>query len=146
MIETRTDTEKTIRSYDETVDSGKQLADILKNRDVVVLSGVLGAGKTSLIKGLAAGLGIEPDAVKSPSYTLVNEYRGRMPLYHLDLYRMKDTSELINIGWDDYLLRDGIVVVEWGEKAGPFLPSERVEIIITIKSENVRHLSIRFLS
>jgi tRNA threonylcarbamoyladenosine biosynthesis protein TsaE len=146
MIETRTDTEKTTRSFAETVESGKQLANVLKNRDVVVLSGVLGAGKTSLIKGLATGLGIESGAVKSPSYTLVNEYHGRIPLFHLDLYRMKDTSELINIGWDDYLSRNGIVVIEWGEKAGPFLPSERIEIIITIKSENTRHLSIRFIN
>jgi len=82
--------------------------------------------------------------VKSPSYTIINEYDGKIPLYHFDLYRMKDPTELYNIGWDDYLMRDGIVVVEWGEKAEEQMPKNRIDIDIEIVSETNRKLQIRF--
>jgi tRNA threonylcarbamoyladenosine biosynthesis protein TsaE len=90
-------------------------------------------------------LDIAGDEVKSPSFTLINEYYGRIPLFHFDLYRMKDISELYNIGWDDYLMREGIVVVEWGEKAEEFLPEKRIDIKIEIISEWVRRMHILFM-
>ncbi len=131
-------------SPDETESLGKSLAKILKVNDVVSFSGVLGAGKTCLIKGIASGLGIDSNSVKSPSFTLINEYDGQIPLYHFDLYRMKDSSELHNIGWDDYLMRDGIVVAEWGEKAEDQMPENRIKINIEIVSETKRRLQISF--
>ncbi|MFH2036584.1 MAG: tRNA (adenosine(37)-N6)-threonylcarbamoyltransferase complex ATPase subunit type 1 TsaE [Candidatus Zixiibacteriota bacterium] len=127
-----------------TMKAGEKLVAVLNSGDVIALSGPLGAGKTCLIKGIAAGLGVEETEVKSPSYTLVNEYFGSMPLYHFDLYRLKDESELYNIGWDEYLMRDGIMVVEWGEKAGEQLPQNRVQIDIIILGEEERTIKIEF--
>ncbi|MCX6828232.1 MAG: tRNA (adenosine(37)-N6)-threonylcarbamoyltransferase complex ATPase subunit type 1 TsaE [candidate division Zixibacteria bacterium] len=132
-------------SEEETIRTGRRFAAILQNGDLVVLTGPLGAGKTCFIKGIALGLGVKEEEIKSPSFTLVNEYYGSRPLFHFDLYRMKLVSELYQIGWDDYLLRDGIVVVEWGEKAEEFLPEKRVEVAIDIISENERRLSITLL-
>jgi len=132
---------------EQTIEAGRNLAAILKAGDILVLTGPLGAGKTCLIKGIALGLGIKEDDVKSPSSTLVNEYYGRsIPFYHLDLYRMKEVTELYNIGWDDYLMRNGIVAIEWGEKAKDFLPKERIEIRIEIVSEDMRRLYINFIN
>jgi len=134
-------------SSDQTIQLGQDLASSLRNRDVLVLTGPLGAGKTCLIRGIAIGLGVNDDDIKSPSFTLVNEYAGsHLPFFHIDLYRMKDTSELYNIGWDDYLMRDGIVAVEWGEKAADFLPKKRIEISIVILSDNERRISIDFIN
>jgi len=144
MISKRENINFESNSPDETESLGKNLAKVLKVNDVLSFSGVLGAGKTCLIKGIAAGLGIEGSPVRSPSFTLINEYEGQVPLYHFDLYRMKETSELHNIGWDDYLMRDGIVVVEWGEKAGNQMPENRIEINIEIVSETKRRFQIRF--
>ena len=131
-------------SPDESVSRGKELAAVLKQGDVVSLTGVLGAGKTCLISGIAIGLGIGDNEVKSPSFTLINEYYGKTPLFHFDLYRMKDVSELHNIGWDDYLMREGIVVVEWGERAEEYLPEKRIDIEIKIVAESVRGIKIFF--
>ena len=135
----------TTGSEEETIRTGRRFAATLQNGDLVVLTGPLGAGKTCFIKGIALGLGVKEEEIKSPSFTLVNEYYGSRPLFHFDLYRMKSVSELYQIGWDDYLLRDGIVVVEWGEKAEEFLPEKRVEVAIDIISENERRLSITLL-
>lgn len=145
MINGRVNLNLVTESTDRTISLGKELAGILRNHDVVVLSGPLGAGKTCFIKGIALGLGISEDNIKSPSFTLINEYYGTLPLYHFDLYRMKESLELHQIGWDDYLLRDGIVVVEWGEKAENQLPENRIEVLIDISSETRRNLRITFV-
>lgn len=131
-------------SEKETFEAGINFSDQILSGDVVVLTGPLGAGKTVFIKGLAAGLDVEREIVKSPSYTLVNEYDGRIKMYHFDLYRIDDISELYHIGWDDYLLRDGIVVVEWGEKAGTLLPGARIDISIDIMYEDKRKIKITY--
>ena len=131
-------------SVEETVALGKELAGILKSGDFLALTGPLGAGKTCFIKGVALGLGIDENEIKSPSFTLINEYYGRIPLYHFDLYRMANPSELREIGWDDYILRDGIIAVEWGEKAIGFLPSNTIDISFSIRSEKIREISISF--
>jgi tRNA threonylcarbamoyladenosine biosynthesis protein TsaE len=145
MILDRKNQSLVTESEDQTVTAGKDLAATLRSGDVVSLSGPLGAGKTCFIRGIAVGLGVNRGDVKSPSFTLVNEYYGSMPLYHFDLYRMKKTSELYEIGWDDYLMRDGVVVVEWGEKAEGYLPDGRIEIVIEIISENKRRLELSLI-
>ncbi len=129
----------------QTISAGRELASILHNGDVVVFTGCLGAGKTTFIKGIALGMRVKEDDIKSPSFTLVNEYPGPNPLYHLDLYRMKDDSELYEIGWDDYLLRDGIFLVEWGEKAHNLLPQKRIEIFMEITGSTQRKISLKFI-
>ena len=110
--------------------------------DVIVLQGQLGSGKTVFVKGLAAALGLDEKLVNSPSYTFVNEYPGEKPLYHLDLYRLKDLTELREIGWDEYMGRNGLMVVEWGEKAKSLLPKRYYLIIFRIVSESEREIDI----
>lgn len=108
---------------------GRELAATLKIGDVLMLHGDLGAGKTTLTQGIAAGLGVE-GPVQSPTFTLVREHRGReMMLYHLDLYRLGDPAELENLGYEVYLdPPDGVSVVEWPERAGDWLP-ERFTLV-----------------
>ncbi len=111
---------------------------------VITLQGDLGAGKTQLSKGIAKGLGV-PDwyYLNSPTFTLVNEYRGRLPLYHLDLYRLGDAAELFELGFNDYLADPGVLVIEWPEKAEELLPSRNlIEIRIEIVGADQRHIHI----
>lgn len=91
---------------------GQRLGELLRAGDVLILSGDLGAGKTTLTKGIATGLGIR-QMIKSPTYTIVREYEGRLPLYHLDVYRIGDDPDSIDL--DDFLYGDGITVIEWGD-------------------------------
>lgn len=96
----------------------------LTGGEIFALHGVLGAGKTQLVKGLARGLGYRGD-VTSPTFTLVHEYRGgRLPLYHLDLYRIKSTEEAVGIGLEEYLPGDGVTVIEWPDRIASLLPPE----------------------
>jgi len=110
--------------------------------DVIILKGSLGSGKTTFVRALVAGHGIDENLVHSPSYTFVNEYPGEPPIYHFDLYRLGDVSELHEIGWDDYLGRSGIAMVEWGEKAGDMLPERHYLIEFAIRSEDEREIYI----
>ena len=104
-------------------DYGQRFAGELRAGDVVLLHGDLGAGKTTLTQGIAAGLGV-PEAVQSPTFTLVGEHRGvALTLHHLDLYRLDDPSELESFGYETYLApEDGVSVIEWPERAGDWLP------------------------
>jgi len=107
----------------ETEELGRRLADRLRRGDVLALVGDLGAGKTHLVKGIAAGLGVAEEA-SSPTFTLVHEYPGgRLPLYHIDLYRLESEDEALRIGLDDYLHGEGVTVVEWADKFASLMPS-----------------------
>lgn len=120
------------RSPFETEKLGAALAACLSPGQVVAFRGTLGAGKTAFTRGLARGLGIT-DPVTSPTYTIVNEYLGgRIPLFHFDMYRLKSAGDLFDIGWDDYLERGGICVVEWSEYV-----SEALEDPITVTIEKI---------
>ena len=100
---------------------GRALAAQLRPGDVIACFGGLGAGKTALTRGIASGLGVT-DTVTSPTYTIVNEYlSGRMPLFHFDMYRLASSDELFDIGWEDYLRRGGVCVVEWSENVADAL-------------------------
>lgn len=115
------------RSEEETYDLGKKLSKELKPGDTISLEGDLGAGKTALTKGIAAGLGIEA-YITSPTFTLVNTYKGKMILNHFDVYRIDDFEELLAIGWEDYFTGEEINVVEWGDKIQDILPSNTLRI------------------
>ncbi|MEW6522337.1 MAG: tRNA (adenosine(37)-N6)-threonylcarbamoyltransferase complex ATPase subunit type 1 TsaE [Bacillota bacterium] len=110
---------------------------------VVVLTGPLGAGKTRLAQGVAWGLGVE-ESVKSPSFTLASEYEGRLPMYHLDLYRL-DSHQLDGLGLEEYLETDGVTLVEWGEKAQALLPEDflSVEIAFEPQEPGARIIKLR---
>jgi len=125
----------------ETVREGERLGAALLPGSVVALYGELGAGKTAFTRGLAAGLGISMN-VSSPTFTIVNEYPGRIPLFHFDMYRLESEGELFDIGWYDYLERGGVCAVEWSEKVpGAFLPGTTV-VRITSLGGDCRRLEI----
>ena len=133
-------------SEEETLALAEKILQLLTPDDILVLSGELGAGKTLFVRGLAKGLGIDEMLVNSPSYTIVNEYPGEKPMYHFDLYRLGDTSELTEIGWDDYLLKKGLVVAEWGERAEECLPKRYFKIEFTILNEKEREILISLVT
>ena len=119
------------RSEGETEALGARLAGLLSPGAVVALYGDLGAGKTAFTRGIARGLGIA-GRVTSPTFTIVNEYEGDLPLFHFDLYRLGSAEELFDIGWGDYLARNGVCVVEWSQRADDVLAAEgciRVELL-----------------
>ena len=121
-------------SPEETERLGKALAAQLQAGDVIACRGDLAAGKTALTRGIAEGLGVS-GPVTSPTYTIVNEYHdGRLPLFHFDMYRLGSADELFDIGWEDYLARGGVCVVEWAERveeAFDDLPCIRVDFAKT---------------
>jgi tRNA threonylcarbamoyladenosine biosynthesis protein TsaE len=128
-------------SEEETEELGRALANRLQPGDVVGLYGDLGAGKTCLVRGVAQGLGAH-NPVASPTFTLVNEYAGRCPLFHFDLYRLNHAVELEDLGVEDYLYDQGICLLEWAEKAGSLLPAKHWKIIFHFLDEQSRRLQV----
>ncbi|MBE6991092.1 MAG: tRNA (adenosine(37)-N6)-threonylcarbamoyltransferase complex ATPase subunit type 1 TsaE [Ruminococcaceae bacterium] len=127
-------------SVEETENLGASLAKALSPGDIVAFTGDLGAGKTAFIRGMAAGLGLN-DRVTSPTYTIVNEYVGSVSLFHFDLYRLGGSDELFDIGWEDYISRNGICAVEWSERAEDEL-LDCVKVNISRISDNERCIMI----
>jgi tRNA threonylcarbamoyladenosine biosynthesis protein TsaE len=122
---------------------GVELAAGLVAGSVLALVGGLGAGKTRFVKGLARGLGF-PEEVTSPTFSLVHEYRGgRLPLFHFDLYRLKDQQELLGIGWDEFLDEPGVVVAEWADLFPELLPSAARWLQFEVLPEGGRRISDR---
>jgi tRNA threonylcarbamoyladenosine biosynthesis protein TsaE len=119
------------RSAEETRALGVRLAGLLGCGDVVVLSGDLGAGKTVLAKGIASGLGVT-EPVVSPTFTIVREYQGHVPLQHLDVYRLDHLQEVIDLGLDELLDGHAVTLVEWGEAVGALLPPDRLEVALMV--------------
>ncbi|MED3645455.1 tRNA (adenosine(37)-N6)-threonylcarbamoyltransferase complex ATPase subunit type 1 TsaE [Halalkalibacterium halodurans] len=126
------------QSPEATMAFAQKLADKLLAGDVITLEGDLGAGKTSFTKGLALGLGIKR-VVKSPTFTIIREYKGRLPLYHMDVYRLNEEEE--DLGFDEYFHGDGVTVVEWASLIEGRLPPVRLAITITHAGESERQLS-----
>ncbi|MFP4082525.1 MAG: tRNA (adenosine(37)-N6)-threonylcarbamoyltransferase complex ATPase subunit type 1 TsaE [Candidatus Aminicenantes bacterium] len=132
--------EYTSHSEEETFLLARNLAENFKGQEVVFLEGELGTGKTIFAKGLAAGLGMKDvHQVCSPSYTLINIYQAKYPIFHVDLYRLNKNSEILDLGWEDYL-GEGVVIVEWAEKISFSLPAIRV--ILQFKNHNTRKIKI----
>jgi len=126
----------------ETIALGEQLARRLPGRGVVLLIGELGAGKTTLAKGIASGRGAAPaDEVSSPTFTLIHEY-GNGLVYHVDLYRLEEPRELATLGLEELLDRDALVLIEWGERFPQILPAERTEIRLRTISEHEREIEV----
>lgn len=124
---------------EETLQFSKELAQKLQPGDVITLEGDLGAGKTTFTKGLAVGLDINKN-VSSPTFTIIKEYNGRLPLYHMDVYRLEDSDE--DLGFDEYFEGQGVTVVEWAHLIEDQLPEELLQINITHGEENSRNLTI----
>ncbi len=128
-------------SPEETQELGRRLGGLARAGDVFLLLGNLGAGKTCLTQGIAWGLGIEEYAL-SPSFVIMRELHGRLPLYHIDLYRLDRIEESVDLGLDEYLYGRGICVVEWAEKALSIMPPERLLVRISYLSDTERHFSL----
>jgi tRNA threonylcarbamoyladenosine biosynthesis protein TsaE len=116
---------------------------MLRPGDVVALYGDLGAGKTAFVRGMARGMGLTA-RVSSPTFTIVNEYLGSVPLFHFDMYRLSDPEELFEIGWEDYLTRGGVCAVEWSENAGDEIPADAVRVTREKLSDDERRIAVEF--
>lgn len=117
-------------SVDETKKIAAELAKKLSAGDVLCMYGDLGAGKTAFVQGLAAGLGIT-EPITSPTFTIVNEYYGSLPLYHFDVYRISDSDEMYEVGYEEYIYGDGVSVIEWAELIDDILPKKRYNVTIS---------------
>jgi tRNA threonylcarbamoyladenosine biosynthesis protein TsaE len=127
----------------QTEEIGSLLGSMLAKGDVVALSGELGTGKTTLVRGMARGIGLEEGEVASPSFTLVNEYGGPLRLFHIDLYRLTDEKELISIDFEEYLTADGVVVIEWADRIPQAVPHDALWIMLRYLNDDSREMLLR---
>jgi len=133
----------TSHSVEETIEIGAGLAKKLKRGDVVALVGDLGSGKTVLTKGIARGLGVKNERyVNSPTFVIIKEYKGRLPLYHFDLYRLNKSNILDLEAYDEYFYGDGVSVIEWADKIRRFLPSKRIEVRLLVAGKGKRRIEV----
>jgi tRNA threonylcarbamoyladenosine biosynthesis protein TsaE len=135
----------TVHANDErdTERLGAALADALPPGTVVGLIGTLGAGKTRLVQAVATALGVPPGSVTSPTFVLVNEYRGgRIPVFHFDTYRLKDEDEFLALGPEEYFESNGLTFVEWSDRVAELLPKDRIDIKFEILDESKRCITI----
>jgi tRNA threonylcarbamoyladenosine biosynthesis protein TsaE len=128
-------------SVSDTLRLGRGLAHNLKRGDIICLFGNLGSGKTVLTKGIAEGLGIEKDKVISPSFVLIREhYKGKIPLYHFDLYRLKNPRDLLVLGYEEYFYNEGVAVIEWADRLEYLMPKEFLKVELSFKDDSQRRL------
>jgi len=139
--ETRAKETFTSRSPEDTQAIGERLGARLEAGDVVACIGELGAGKTCFLQGLARGLGVQAD-VTSPTFVLINQYRGRLPVYHVDAYRTESLSELVDQGVEELFHGNGVAVVEWADKLLPLLPPHAITVTITGLGDEPRQIVI----
>lgn len=125
---------------EETMQFAKKLASQLKPKDVITLEGDLGAGKTTFTKGLAKGLGIKR-TINSPTFTIIKEYRGNLPLYHMDVYRLENSDE--DLGFEEYFDGDGVTVVEWAHLIEDQLPSEILSVQLFHQGDSKRKIVLK---
>ncbi len=130
------------RSVEDTERLAEQLAECCEPGLVVALKGDLGAGKTTFVRAVARGLGVDPDDVSSPTFVLVHEYSGRLPVYHMDAYRLAGPEELVELGADEYFFGDGVCLVEWADRVEAALPEDRLEVQFEISGERQRRVRL----
>ncbi|MTI80290.1 MAG: tRNA (adenosine(37)-N6)-threonylcarbamoyltransferase complex ATPase subunit type 1 TsaE [Firmicutes bacterium] len=126
-------------SPEETRRVGELLGQLAKPEDVLCLYGDLGAGKTHFSQGVAKGLGVE-EYVNSPTFTLINEYQGHYPFYHMDVYRLGDADDMADLGYEEYFYGEGVTLIEWADVVKEVLPDSRLDIEITSLGETERQL------
>jgi tRNA threonylcarbamoyladenosine biosynthesis protein TsaE len=131
------------RTEEETIELGRRIGRSLAPRAVVLLIGELGAGKTTIAKGIIQGLGAaEPDDVASPTYTLIHEFGENPKVYHIDLYRLERASEVVALGIDELLDQGAVMLVEWGERFSELWPADRIEIHLSWLDDSTREIAI----
>lgn len=131
------------KNKEDTRKIGYELGKVLKGGEVICLTGDLGAGKTTFTQALAKGLEVD-DYVTSPTFTIINEYNGRLPLYHFDVYRINDIDEMYELGFEEYFYSNGVTVIEWANIIEDILPKDRIDIEIRrTNKENEREIIIK---
>jgi tRNA threonylcarbamoyladenosine biosynthesis protein TsaE len=127
---------------DQTRQLGCTLGKTLRGGEVLAITGELGSGKTQLVKGIAQGLDISPSEITSPTFALIHEHEGRLPLYHIDLYRLETPRDIESIGLEEYFTRNAVVAIEWAERATSLLPPNRVQITLSHLDDDTRRVII----
>lgn len=128
-----------LTELEDTLLLGRQLGELAGPGDVITLAGGLGTGKTTLTQAIGAGLEVPQHSyITSPTFSLLHEYQGRIPLYHFDLYRLSDPEELEQLGFDEYFYGEGLAVIEWPDRLGYFLPDKRLELHLTFTGPESR--------
>ena len=130
-------------TVEETIELGKKIGRSLEPGDIICIDGDLGSGKTHLTKGIALGLGID-EHITSPTFNIVNEYEGKIKLYHFDVYRVNDPDEIAAIGFDEYIFSDAVSVIEWSDYIKELIPDDHIQINIANESETRRSINIEF--
>lgn len=128
-------------SPEQTIEIGRAVGKALKRGDILALQGTLAAGKTTITKGIAQGLGIH-ETITSPTFTLISEYDGSLPLYHMDIYRLDSTEDFIDLGAEELLYGEGVCIVEWSEKIMDILPQTTIIIKLEVRENEKRAITI----
>lgn len=131
----------TTTSAEETVELGKKIGSFLKKGDIIAMQGTLAAGKTTITKGIAQALGIN-ETITSPTFCLISEYEGKMPLYHMDVYRLDGAEDFANLGTEDMLYGEGVSIIEWSEKIMEELPHKTIILKLEPHDDGTRIITI----
>lgn len=131
----------TTTSAEETVELGKKIGSFLKKGDIIAMQGTLGAGKTTITKGIAQALDIN-ETITSPTFCLISEYEGKMPLYHMDVYRLDGAEDFANLGTEDMLYGEGVSIIEWSEKIMEELPHKTIILKLEPHDDGARTITI----
>ena len=131
----------TTHSEEETIALGKKIGSLLQKGDVIALQGTLGAGKTTITKGIASALGVE-ETITSPTFCLISEYEGKMPLYHMDVYRLEGSDDFINLGVEDMIYGRGVSLIEWSEKIMDELPKKTIILRLEPNEDGSRTVTL----
>jgi len=126
----------------QTIKTGKKFAEQLKAGDIICLHGELGAGKTQFVKGIASFFAINPSEVTSPTFTLIHEYHGTLPVYHFDFYRLKNEQEALEIGSEEYFYGEGVSIIEWPDKIKGLIPDNALHVQLTHAGAQNREIRI----
>lgn len=126
---------------EETIELGRKIGRLLTKGDVIAMQGTLAAGKTTITKGIAESLGVT-DTITSPTFCLISEYSGKMPLYHMDVYRLDGGEDFINLGTDDMIYGDGVSIIEWSEKIMDELPKKTIILKLEPQEDDSRIITI----
>ena len=136
----------TLSSLEETLALGRHLGVVAQAGDIFTLAGDLGAGKTTLTQAIGRGLEVPPEYyITSPTFSLLHEYPGRIPLYHMDLYRLSGEDEFMDLGFEEYIYGGGLTVIEWPDRLGSLLPESRLHLVLTIIDDNARIIEVSAL-